>query len=60
MCFQCMILMREMYKLWMNEFFTISITKSWDVKFVMCIVNKYLKNCETKIISKKSNFYLHT
>ncbi len=36
-CFQCMILMCEMYKLWMNEFYIISITKSWDVKFMMHI-----------------------
>jgi hypothetical protein len=34
-CFQCMILVCEMYKLWMNEFYTISITKSGNVKFVM-------------------------
>jgi hypothetical protein len=35
MCFQCMMLMLETYKLWMNEFCTISIIKSWNVKFVM-------------------------
>jgi len=39
MCFQCMILMFETYELWMNEFCTISIIKSWNVKFVMmCII----------------------
>jgi hypothetical protein len=31
MCFQCMILMCETYKLWMIFFCTIFITKSWDV-----------------------------
>ncbi len=35
MCFQCTILVCEMYELWFNEFCTISITKSWDVKFAM-------------------------
>jgi hypothetical protein len=35
MCFQSMILMRERYELWMNEFCMIFVTKSWDVKFVM-------------------------
>jgi len=35
MCFQCMILMHEMYELQMNEFCMISIIKLWDVKFVM-------------------------
>ncbi len=35
MCFQCMILVCETYKLWMKFFCTISITKSWDVKFVI-------------------------
>jgi len=33
MCFQCMILVCETYKLWMNKFCTISITKSWYVKW---------------------------
>jgi hypothetical protein len=33
-CFQCTILMCDMYKLWMNKFCMNSITKSWDVKFV--------------------------
>jgi hypothetical protein len=36
-CFQCTILVHETYELWMNEFYTISITKSWDAKFVMCL-----------------------
>jgi hypothetical protein len=36
-CFQCTILVREMYKLRMNEFYIISITKSWDAKFMMHI-----------------------
>jgi hypothetical protein len=35
MCFQYTILMRETYKLWMNEFYTISITKLWNAKFMM-------------------------
>jgi hypothetical protein len=35
MCFQCMISVCEMYEIWMNKFCTISITKLWDVKFVM-------------------------
>jgi hypothetical protein len=34
-CFQHMILMHKMYKLWMNEFCTIFITKLWDAKFMM-------------------------
>jgi hypothetical protein len=34
MCFQCTISMIKMYKLWMNEFYIISITKPWDVKFM--------------------------
>jgi hypothetical protein len=34
-CFQCIISMCKMYKLWMNNFCTISITKSWDAEFVM-------------------------
>jgi hypothetical protein len=38
MCFQCIILVREMYELWMNEFCMIFITKSRDIKFVMCII----------------------
>jgi len=39
MCFQCMILMLETYELWMNEFCTIFIIKSWNAKFVMmCII----------------------
>jgi hypothetical protein len=33
--FQCMILMHETYALWINNFHTIFITKSWDVKFLM-------------------------
>jgi hypothetical protein len=32
---ECMILMCEMYELWMNFFCKIFIIKSWDVKFVM-------------------------
>jgi hypothetical protein len=35
MCFQCTILICKIYELWINEFCTISISKSWDVKFVM-------------------------
>jgi len=35
MCFQYIISMCKMYKLWMNKFCTISITKLWDSKFVM-------------------------
>jgi hypothetical protein len=35
MCFQCMISMCETYKLWMEFFSMTSITKLWDVKFVM-------------------------
>jgi hypothetical protein len=35
--FQCMILVCGMFKLWMNVFCTISIIKSWDVKFVMYV-----------------------
>jgi len=35
MSFQCMISMCVTYKLWMNKFFMIFITKSWNVKFVM-------------------------
>jgi hypothetical protein len=34
-CFQCAILVYEMYELWMYKFWTISIIKLWDVKFVM-------------------------
>jgi hypothetical protein len=30
MCFQCMILVCEMYELCMNKFHTISIIQSWD------------------------------
>jgi hypothetical protein len=37
MCFPGMILVHEIYELWMNKFCTISITKSWDVKFVYWI-----------------------
>jgi hypothetical protein len=35
MRFQCTILICKMYELWINKFCTISISKSWDVKFVM-------------------------
>jgi len=35
MCFQCMILMCEMYKLWRNEFCTIFISKLGNAKFFM-------------------------
>jgi hypothetical protein len=35
MCFQCTISVYEMYKLRMNEFCTIFITRSWNVKFMM-------------------------
>jgi hypothetical protein len=34
MCFQCTILVHETYELWMNEFCTIFIIKSWVVKFM--------------------------
>jgi hypothetical protein len=37
MCFQCIISMHEMYKLWTNEFCTIFIINLWDVKFVVCL-----------------------
>jgi hypothetical protein len=45
MCFQCTILMCEMYNLWMNEFCMIFITKLWDVKFMMYYVQN-LHFCE--------------
>ncbi len=35
MCFQCTTSVHETYESWMNKFCTISITRSWDVKFVM-------------------------
>jgi hypothetical protein len=35
MCFQSTISMCETYKLWMNKFWTISIIKTWDAKFVI-------------------------
>jgi hypothetical protein len=35
LCLQCMISVCETYELWMNEFCMISITKYWNVKFVM-------------------------
>jgi hypothetical protein len=35
MCFQYTILVRETYELCLNKFYTISITKSWNVKFMM-------------------------
>jgi hypothetical protein len=35
MCFQCTISMHGSYELQMNEFCTISITKSSDAKFMM-------------------------
>jgi len=38
MCFQCTILMCEMYESWMNEFCMISIIKSWNAKFAMIII----------------------
>jgi len=38
-CFQCTILMREMYKLWLKKVYTISITKSWDDEFMMYLFN---------------------
>jgi hypothetical protein len=41
--FQCMILVCEIHELWMNEFCTISITKSWNAKFVM-LDQIYLSN----------------
>jgi hypothetical protein len=39
MGFQCTILMCEMYKLWMNKFYTICIIKLWDAKFVMFVLD---------------------
>ncbi len=39
MCFQCTILMCEMYKLWMDKFCTVCIIKSWDAKFVMLVLD---------------------
>jgi hypothetical protein len=50
MCFQCTILIHETYELWMNKFCTISLTKSWDVKFVMC-ANIYTLNMCTRRIT---------
>jgi hypothetical protein len=38
-CVQCTILVCEMYKLQVNEFCTIFIIKSWDVKFVMYVLS---------------------
>ncbi len=38
MCFQCMILMCETYKSWMNKFCMISIIKLWDVKVVILLM----------------------
>jgi hypothetical protein len=35
MCFQCMILVCEMFELWLNKIYMNSIIKLWDVKFVM-------------------------
>ncbi len=37
--FVMVILMFEMYELWMNKFCTISIIKLWDVKFVMFVLS---------------------
>jgi hypothetical protein len=36
-CFWCTILMYKTYELWMKEFCTLSIIKSWNAKFVMHI-----------------------
>ncbi len=36
--------MYEIYELWMNKFCTISITKSWNVKFVMFIFVYYVQS----------------
>jgi hypothetical protein len=36
-CFQCTILVCEMYKLWLKFFYTISIIKSRDAEFMMYI-----------------------
>ncbi len=49
LCFQCTISVHEMYKLWMNKFCTISITKSWDVKFLMYATTYTLNMCTRKI-----------
>jgi hypothetical protein len=35
MCFQYMILVCEIYELWLKEFCTIFIINSWDAKFVI-------------------------
>jgi hypothetical protein len=35
MCFQYMILVRETYKLWLNELCRILIIKLWNAKFTM-------------------------
>jgi hypothetical protein len=34
----------EMYKLWMNKFYTISIIKLWNVKFFMWVFSGILSN----------------
>ncbi len=49
MCFQ---VVHEMYELWMNEFCTISIIKSWNVNFMIsmlrlgCIIGERFKTIE--------------
>jgi hypothetical protein len=52
-CFQCMILVHKMYKLWMNEFCTIFITKLWDVKFVMPSYRMHVYNTCKIYLSKQ-------
>jgi len=43
LCFQCTISMCKTYELWMNEFCTIFIIKSWDAKFVIIGILNYIK-----------------
>ncbi len=49
MCFQ---IVHEMYQLWMNEFCTISIIKSWNVNFMInmlrlgCIIGERFETIE--------------
>jgi hypothetical protein len=42
MHFQCTILMCKIYELWINEFCTISISKSWDVCNVRVHIKRYI------------------
>jgi len=65
MYFQCTISMHEMYELWMNKFCTTSITKLWDVKFViniLCILNgfakKWTQKCQIWLCTNKRTWIL--